>query len=215
MSESNGVRNALIAAIVVFAVGIGGGLAYIVHRSAATSSAGAPDRHAVTRTASPAPPTPARSGPATSHPAAAPTAGAQSPAPTSDAEAVRLLDDWATADAARSPLNGRWQVVLGSKYVGLRDPKQQAAPFTAIDIWRQFQGYRRQFSADAGSFRVLRSSYYGDQRHLRGRTYWVAILMLNLGSRAEATGWCEDRFHQSGKALEEHCIEARFVAPHD
>ncbi|RNI21556.1 hypothetical protein [Flexivirga caeni] len=102
--------------------------------------------------------------------------------------------------------------MLDSKYVGVADLQQQATPFTALDIWQQFQGYRQQFAADSGKFRVLRSTDYGNQSRL-DHTYWVAMLMFNFDTQGEALSWCQKQFHQTGMALQEYCIEAQYSAP--
>lgn len=211
-----GTRNALIAAIVVFSLGIVAGLTYIVAHGTTTRAGGRPTLHTVTRTVVPATSAEGSTGQSstTSSPVAA-TPGAPSPTPTSEADAVHKLNQWADADEARTPPDGKWQVVLGSKYVGIVDRKQQTAPFTAQDIWAQFQGYRRQFSADADKFRVLRSSDYGNQQRFDGHVYWVAMLLFDFDSAAEAKGWCQDRFGKTGKALEEDCIQAHYTPPKD
>lgn len=216
-TPGSGVRTSLIAAIVVFSLGIAAGLTYIVQHGTTTRAGGEqPTLHTVTRTVGPGQSTPGTTGQSassTTTSSVAPTPGAPSPTPTSEADALRQLNEWADADAARTPPDGKWQVVLGSKYVGIVDPQQQAAPFTAQDIWAQFQGYRRQFSAEADKFRVLRSSDYGNQQRFGGHVYWVAMLLFDFGSAAEAKGWCQDRFGKTGKALEEDCIQAHFTPP--
>lgn len=216
-NPGTGVRTALIAAIVVFALGTVAGLTYIVrHGDDPTPPVAGPTGvRTVTATVTPQPATPTSTRPATSSTpsSAAPTPGAPTPTPTSETDALRKLNAWADADEARTPPDGKWQVVLGSKYVGIVDHKQQAAPFTAEDIWSQFQGYRREFSAEADKFRVLRSTDYGDQRRFHGKVYFVAMLLFDFDSAGAAKGWCRDRFGKTGKALQEDCIEARYAPP--
>ena len=188
------VRNALVAVIVVSALVIVGGLGYIFTRSgdANASATGS-------------------SSPGASQQAGT-TPGAPRPTPTNDADATAKLNSWATADARRSQPNGSWLVQLDSKYVGIVDPTQQAAPFTAMQIWHRFERYRTRFPNQQNVLRVLRSTDFGKQT-AGAKVYWALVLKLDLNSRDDALAWCMNHFPQRGKALENRCYPRRFTAP--
>lgn len=218
----------IVAAVVAFAVAVGGGAAYLVlrDRGGGPSQAVTTAPRTVTATVGQTQqPTAGGAGkPATSPPkdvsstaessVPEPTPGAPELTPTDEADAVVKLDDWATADESRTPPNGKWQVVLDSKYPGIKDTDQKATPFTATDIWKRFQGYRQKFPDQVDKLRVLRSSDYGDQSQYGGHTYYVVMLKFDFDERSEADSWCRSHFHKTGDALDNVCIRAHFTDPH-
>ncbi len=119
------------------------------------------------------------------------------------AQAFSALEQMVTADAQTNPIRGQWVAQLASKYEGVIDRTQQAAPFSLVQILAEIN--RIKANPEYGS--LVRVIHQGDWAgSTPGPTpLWVTFADLNASSKDQVVVWCRSHFSQRGQALLNVC----------
>ncbi len=143
------------------------------------------------------------------------------PTPTVDPEiaAARQLDALRASGLARFHTSSRYVVQLGSKWVGIVDPRQQTRSgsheFRAVDILDEFNQLAREHSGAL----LLQSTDFGKQVDYPskppGEPLWVMIVDLPEGTTLQAAqNWCATAFPGlSGDDLLNVCMPRQALPP--
>lgn len=210
------------------------GTALLLSRGATDSEDAVPGPSGVSATSA-APPTPTSSSPpstsaaatsASTYPSTIPTttaASTSSPAPTdgdglaaltpsSDAEALNILNRVRVADSPRTP-DDSWVAQVASQYKGVEDRSIQPGPMSMSDVLR----HHRQLRQDprfAGSTVILVKADDFGKRKKREHEIWVTLVLLNKSSGESVKTWCANTFpNLTGDALRNACYERQYSRP--
>lgn len=212
--KRQGNRIPVIITVIALAIAVGGGGAlFYLNRDGGSDQQQAANTPMVDPTGDPTTPSPT----STTQTSTSPTTSASPTSPTSEKQAVSMLNKLAGQGEKQVPIDNKYLISLSLKWVGITDDSQQPGPFSAMDIWNHFQTiiddpkYR-------GEVKIVRDGHFGNQisagKGGRGRA-WVAVIDPNLPTEKAGFAWCKSNFTERGEALNNVCYPRKASPPHD
>lgn len=136
------------------------------------------------------------------------------PAPTPPVDprqaAYDRLEELVRQDSTKNVVRGQWVAQLASKYEGIVDPLVRTQPYTVPEILAEHEALRSH-PEFGPSVRLLHQGDWG-RAPAHNPPMWVTVADFDARSAAAVRAWCESRFPQRGKALENVCY-ARQLTP--
>ena len=127
-------------------------------------------------------------------------------------QALRELEQLASADRKLTKFKGQWVAQVASKYSGISDPVQRTASgshvFYAADILAEHKAMRQQFS-NPYTVRLLKGSELPVGR-INGKLLWYTFVFGDFTSSADVKAFCTNAFADlSRNARANHCTWRR------
>ncbi|YAL83358.1 zinc-ribbon domain-containing protein [Dermacoccaceae bacterium W4C1] len=134
--------------------------------------------------------------------------------PTSNAQALDILNKARNKDVGEVDLNGKWAAQVASQDVGAEDESLQPGPMDADDILRYHQQWRTDPRTQGREVILLKENDFGKIERDKN-VIWMTMVLLQAGSRSSVEQWCASTFSMTVADAKNVCKARQMVPAHN